>query len=263
MQKAAVAGAPLVHIEAVRFASPTHAVAVSFNLPAQVNPGPWAMTSDDAGLTWTPRAVPFGKGGQIQDLACAGPVCVAAGTGGGVVVSSDGGVSWTPQPSGTQAGLEAVVFADAKKGWAVGKGVLLATTDGGASWQAKPGAQRGVAVMLGGQIVRTQDGGVTWKADAWPTFNNLFDVRATVAGYRRQGVAQAYRSGLHFDIVGNLTPTKHFHLGLGWQSTPADRTSKACRRQRIATSRIALGLQPRCRYIAPASPGPRTRYTCA
>jgi len=74
---------PLVHVEAVRFTSASHVVGVGFNLPAMANPGPAAMTSDDAGLTWTLHPVPFDKGGQIQDLACNDATCVAVGTGGG------------------------------------------------------------------------------------------------------------------------------------------------------------------------------------
>ena len=38
------------------------------------------------------------------------------------VISNDVGITWTPWPSGTEAGLRGVAFADSINGWAVGEG---------------------------------------------------------------------------------------------------------------------------------------------
>ncbi len=39
-----------------------------------------------------------------------------------IVGSNDGGITWTPWPSGTEAGLRGVAFLDGNNGWAVGDG---------------------------------------------------------------------------------------------------------------------------------------------
>ena len=47
-------------------------------------------------------------------------------TGLRFVSSNDGGITWTRWPSGTEAGLRGVAFADANNGWAVGEdGTIL------------------------------------------------------------------------------------------------------------------------------------------
>jgi photosystem II stability/assembly factor-like uncharacterized protein len=53
-----------------------------------------------------------------------------------VLVTTDGGASWTRHDIPTKAALLAVVFIDQRHGWAVGKGnVIMATGDGGRHWQ--------------------------------------------------------------------------------------------------------------------------------
>lgn len=57
------------------------------------------------------------------------------GRKGTIVATADGGTTWTPQSSGTDAALSSVPFATATQGWAVGiKGTILATADGGNTW---------------------------------------------------------------------------------------------------------------------------------
>ena len=58
------------------------------------------------------------------------------GDHGTILATSDGGVTWTKQSSGTGKLLCGVTFPDASHGWAVGTdGTILATTDGGAHWR--------------------------------------------------------------------------------------------------------------------------------
>jgi photosystem II stability/assembly factor-like uncharacterized protein len=71
-------------------------------------------------------------------MARAGDRFVAVGPRGHIVVSADGGQSWTQSPVPVSSDLTAVYFPTATHGWAVGHdGVVLASTDGGATWTKK------------------------------------------------------------------------------------------------------------------------------
>ena len=67
----------------------------------------------------------------------------AAGADGTILRTQDGGMTWTPQGSGSSAWLSDISFADARAGWAVGAQTVLATTDAGATWarQSTPGGE--------------------------------------------------------------------------------------------------------------------------
>lgn len=72
------------------------------------------------------------------DLARAGERLVAVGDRGTIVWSDDQGEHWTQAETPTGVLLNAVCFADARRGWAVGHdAVILATEDGGRSWQER------------------------------------------------------------------------------------------------------------------------------
>jgi len=99
----------------------------------------------------------------------------AVGTSGTILHTSNGGVTWSAQNSGTSYHLWAVDFVDASTGWAVGPVVVLHTDDGGATWSPKslPGYALPVDVdfidadhgWIASDLVihRTQDGGTTWS----------------------------------------------------------------------------------------------------
>ena len=71
------------------------------------------------------------------------------------MVTTDGGNTWIDQNVPTDVNLNAILFRDAKEGWAVGyNGVILYTTDGG----------------------------VTWLIQQSPTANNLRDLVQTPSG---------------------------------------------------------------------------------
>ena len=111
----------------------------------------------------------------------------AVGDSGTVLVTTDGGTSWTSQTAHTKADLHAVHFADARcdatppvgHGWAVGgRGCIMATEDCGNTWHRQASGidedliavhftspQRGLAVGSGGTVIRTADGGEHWSHD--------------------------------------------------------------------------------------------------
>jgi photosystem II stability/assembly factor-like uncharacterized protein len=98
--------------------------------------------------------------------------------------------------------LNAVWFADARRGWAVGaEGVVVATEDGGSTWRPQASgvgddlfdvkffdAREGWAVGRGGALLHTNDGGRTWadtKRVTTHAFERLFIVgrRAWAVGF--------------------------------------------------------------------------------
>jgi photosystem II stability/assembly factor-like uncharacterized protein len=115
----------------------------------------------------------------------------AVGDVGTIIKTTDGGLTWTIQNSGTTADLYSVFFLDALTGYAVGhiaawNGCILKTTDGGATWTNKPlGYESSFwnAVFFtsidtgyaGGstwgnrkaEIQKTTDGGKTWTSQAY------------------------------------------------------------------------------------------------
>ena len=108
----------------------------------------------------------------------------AVGDDGTILATANGGATWTPQTSGTEAALLSVSFVDAQTGWAVGfDGTILATANGGATWTPQTSgteadllsvsfvdAQTGWAVGADGTILATANGGATWeqqRAQPW------------------------------------------------------------------------------------------------
>jgi photosystem II stability/assembly factor-like uncharacterized protein len=107
---------------------------------------------------------------------------LAAGDGGTLLRTTDGGSSWAVVGSPVSSALRSVAFAsDRLRAWAVGDGgVVLRSSDGGASWtrisaptQATLRAVRfaddalhGIAV--GDVAIGTSDGGATWTALTQP-----------------------------------------------------------------------------------------------
>lgn len=101
------------------------------------------------------------------------------GEDGVLLVSTDGGASWSLRPTTSTRHLRAVARA-ANTGWAVGDGgTLLRSSNAGTDWVAQTSgtvqtlrgvavfdAQRAWAVGDGGRVLRTTDGGTTWTAHA-------------------------------------------------------------------------------------------------
>ncbi|MDR3568977.1 MAG: YCF48-related protein [Syntrophobacteraceae bacterium] len=117
---------------------------------------------------------------MILGAALAGNRIVAVGNHGAVLLSDDQGKTFR-QAKGvpTSVMVDAVSFADAKNGWAVGHlGVIIHSTDGGETWTMQPEAlshdeplftvwfkndSLGFAAGLWGMLIKTVDGGKTWQ----------------------------------------------------------------------------------------------------
>ena len=61
----------------------------------------------------------------------------AVGDAGTIIKSIDGGVTWTPQVSGTAANLLSIYAISPTVAWVGGIGVLLGTTNGGVTWTSQ------------------------------------------------------------------------------------------------------------------------------
>ena len=127
--------------------------------------GTLVQTFDDR--VWTSRVV---SGVDLFGVACVGNLeGWAAGAGGFIAHTGDGGSTWSVQNSTTNAALRAIRFRDVLHGVAVGDGgTLLTTGDGGTTWHAQTtgvmGALRGIA--LGGHLVlAVGDAGVVVRSN--------------------------------------------------------------------------------------------------
>ena len=140
---------------------------------------------------WSPLVPPWGASWSIADVwAFGGTSLAAAGDGGHIAVTRDGGQSWqVVVPGGLEtAAFTAVAFGTSGRGVVASGGRLLATSDGGSTWKAPvyvgPGPSaaindlalrgaRAVAVGDDGMILSSGDGGVTWQTPASPTVSPI------------------------------------------------------------------------------------------
>jgi hypothetical protein len=85
---------------------------------------------------WTKLADPFPAGVTLRCVATFGPSGVALlGSSSAIAISDDGGTTWKLHATSGGHALQAIAFADAKDGFAVGpSGTILESTDGGAKW---------------------------------------------------------------------------------------------------------------------------------
>jgi photosystem II stability/assembly factor-like uncharacterized protein len=155
--------------------------------------------TSDGGATWSRQRVP-----TRHLLLGASFVDARTGwlSGGGLTILSttDGGATWlagtvyapadstnAQQFATTSRRLNAVSFADARTGWAVGAGgAVFSTSDGGRTWRPQSSGvvsdlsdvkfldrAEGWAVGGEGTVLHTTDGGRTWKAEARQTNHAL------------------------------------------------------------------------------------------
>ena len=125
----------------------------------------------------------------------AAPIVWAVGAEGTVVTSSDMGLTWTPQVSGTSKDLRGVDFLSPLYGIAVGaSGTLLRTTNGGSTWApiasgvtttlhdvVLSGPDTGAAVGEGERLIRTLNGGESWITFTFVT-SQSFRALASASG---------------------------------------------------------------------------------
>ncbi len=100
----------------------------------------------------------------------------AAGYGGAIIRTTDGGANWEEVTKASEEDLEDTWFADNMNGWVVGdNGIILHTDNGGVSWNIQLSGineilhsihfideNTGWAVGDGGTILKTTNGGQDW-----------------------------------------------------------------------------------------------------
>lgn len=146
------------------------------------------LRSDDQGRTWQPQPVPVAH--TLQDIAAFDSLrAVAVGNEGLVLVTADGGKSWTdakaPRSAIANKLLRVKTAADGQA-WAVGEGgSLLRSSDYGMSWRRQAGdedkawndvAIRGNRILVVGEFGRARlsvDGGGTWRELSMPVDSSL------------------------------------------------------------------------------------------
>ncbi|HEX3558998.1 MAG TPA: YCF48-related protein [Pyrinomonadaceae bacterium] len=154
------------------------------------------FATTDGGASWTRQRVPTRHlllGATFLDAQRGWII----GAGATALYTTDGGASWRegqldtlPAQSPAHASsvrLNAVSFADAHRGWAVGAGgAVFKTSDGGRTWRAQASGtdadlfdvkffdeREGRAVGGDGTAIHTTDGGATWHAEPTGTPHTL------------------------------------------------------------------------------------------
>ena len=143
---------------------------------------PIVVATTDGGASWHAQHLPAGDHaqqtlGSIAFTDARHGCAVGSGTESGgesiIVTTTDGGVTWQQQTSGTTANLGRVSFVDPDHGWMTGDGKVFATTDGGVTWApSDPGITaiaasfsddlHGIVVGDVGGMATTGDGGLHW-----------------------------------------------------------------------------------------------------
>lgn len=157
---------------------------------------------------------PLAPKSLLTDIVPAGAAVVAVGDRGHILISRDGGASWTQADVPTRSMLTGVAFHGANQGCAVGHdAVIVRTGDGGKTWQRvhwDPEAEaplldvifldanRGIAIGAYGSYLTTSDGGATWSAGrvAEDADYHLNQIARSTTGtlYIAAEAGQAYRS---------------------------------------------------------------------
>jgi len=145
--------------------------------------------SSDSGSNWLWYSLPLaGHSGEaaenliLKSASMVNPyLSWIVGSNGSIYKGIDFGLgmSFTHQPSGTTAFLNAVNAVDQNVVWVAGEnGIVLKTTNGGANWTVMKLTDRHLydisalndnvawVVGQGGLILKTSDGGVTWNRQA-------------------------------------------------------------------------------------------------
>lgn len=135
---------------------------------------------------WNPQWVhqnPYPTGSLLSDVWYQSETRIhCVGDAGSIFYSSDGGVNWHTERSGTTRDLYGLCFTSNNNGYAVGAGgSILRTTDGGQSWIGVAnsatvdlrsirfvGMQTGLIVGKAGTYLTTVDGGATWSLASIP-----------------------------------------------------------------------------------------------
>ena len=119
-----------------------------------VGDGGLVRSTEDGGKTWLPAiSEPPAELAEWFDWRTIAArdkrIWIAGSPGAQLLLSNDGGQSWSTSPTGVCTPLNDVEFVDDRLGWAVGEfGVVLATRDGGATWTTQRGVNHRAAVLV-------------------------------------------------------------------------------------------------------------------
>ncbi len=152
----------------------------------------------------------------------------AAGDSGTILVTTDGGVLWSPQTSPVDFPIVDLQMVDTQRGWALAQelpapplweygSTLLRTTDGGASWfvqstfddlfvhaLAFTGATNGCIGGEQGYLAWTSDGGATWT-DA--VVDSAASAHWPVQEIEFHTPTYGLATGGQYDVTGNVWRT--------------------------------------------------------
>ena len=112
------------------------------------------------------------------------------GSGGFIKKTTNAGLDWIQQSSGTTLTLKSVQFINQNIGWICGEsGLIIKTTDSGQNWFGLTSGSTaelydlqfcdeniGYAVGYNGTILKTTNGGTSWVSQSSGTTDNLFAV---------------------------------------------------------------------------------------
>jgi photosystem II stability/assembly factor-like uncharacterized protein len=157
-----------------------------------VGAGSTLLQTSDGGATWRAgriEAAPAraGTNASAQASATSTQTSPVTSTQTSVALTRGGAGRDGARVEESSVRLNAVSFADERRGWAVGAGgAVLATTDGGRTWRAQASGtesdlfdvkffdeREGWAVGGDGVAIHTTDGGVTWGAEPTGTPHTL------------------------------------------------------------------------------------------
>ncbi|MFN6074168.1 MAG: WD40/YVTN/BNR-like repeat-containing protein [Fluviicola sp.] len=148
----------------------------------------YSAYTTNGGVTW----VEVNQGGNVLNgtfLNVSG-IGFCVGNSGVIRKTSNFGVSWTTQASGTTNALHETFFTSDTQGWAVGaSGTILTTSNGGTTWTAQTSgttqtlrsvyfitSSEGYACGEAGVVLKTTNGGTTWTALTSGTSQHLNDI---------------------------------------------------------------------------------------
>jgi photosystem II stability/assembly factor-like uncharacterized protein len=161
----------------------------------------------------------------VTAVAC-GLLAAGCGTSSGLQVENGGTTTPIVKPAGPQPrvdGLDAVAFTSTSRGWAAGKGAIIATIDGGASWTQQYKGRADIRSLVfaddlhgwavaSDSLLRTADGGATWSPAGEPEGLVLTSVDFTSA---EEGWGIALRAhDVGAPVLGALARTTDG--GAGW-----------------------------------------------